>query len=120
MPIAALPSALPILTSLPALVPPSPPSGSLDSLGLGPLDSFSASADAATTPFSSMLSEAISKVESFGKASDGGVQRFLSGEGEELHSVAIKAQQAELSFDLFLQVRNKVVNAYEEIMRMQI
>jgi flagellar hook-basal body complex protein FliE len=33
--------------------------------------------------------------------------------------VALKAQKAELSMELFLQVRNKVVQAYQEIMRMQ-
>ena len=48
------------------------------------------------------------------------VDRFLSGEGEELHHVAMAAQKAELSFDLFMQVRNKVVSAYQEIMRMQV
>jgi len=34
--------------------------------------------------------------------------------------VAAATQQAELSFDLFLQVKNKVVQAYQEIMRMQL
>ena len=47
------------------------------------------------------------------------VERFLSGEGEELHTTILATQRAELSFDLFLQVRNKVVSAYQEIMRMQ-
>jgi len=37
-----------------------------------------------------------------------------------LHQVAIKTQQAELSFDLFMQVRNKVISAYQEVMRMQV
>ena len=45
---------------------------------------------------------------------------FLLGENEELHKVAAATQQAELSFDLFLQVKNKVVQAYQEIMRMQL
>ena len=45
--------------------------------------------------------------------------RFLSGEGEDLHTTILATQQAELSFDLFLQMRNKVVSAYQEIMRMQ-
>jgi flagellar hook-basal body complex protein FliE len=47
------------------------------------------------------------------------VERFLSGEGEELHQTVMATQQAELSFELFLQARNKVVSAYQEIMRMQ-
>ena len=39
--------------------------------------------------------------------------------GRELHTTILAAQRAELSFDLFLQARNKVVSAYQEIMRMQ-
>ena len=47
------------------------------------------------------------------------VEKFLSGEGEELHTTVLATQRAELAFQLFLQVRNKVVDAYQEIMRMQ-
>ncbi len=48
------------------------------------------------------------------------VENFLSGEGEELHTTVLATQRAELSFELGLQVRNKVVQAYQEIMRMQL
>ena len=70
--------------------------------------------------FQSVFQDAVSKVESFRMNADESVNRFLSGEGEELHTVAIKTQQAELSFDLFMQVRNKIVAAYQEVMRMQV
>jgi flagellar hook-basal body complex protein FliE len=58
-------------------------------------------------------------VEAFGQDASASVQRFLAGEGEELHSTIMATQRAELSFELFQQVRNKVVSAYQEIMRMQ-
>jgi flagellar hook-basal body complex protein FliE len=48
------------------------------------------------------------------------VQNFLTGENEELHTTVLAAEKAEIVFDLGLQVRNKVVAAYQEIMRMQI
>jgi flagellar hook-basal body complex protein FliE len=70
--------------------------------------------------FHAAFTDAIAKVEGFQQNAEASVNRFLSGEGEELHQVALAAKQAELSFDLFLQVRNKVVNAYEEVMRMQV
>jgi flagellar hook-basal body complex protein FliE len=70
--------------------------------------------------FHAAFTDAIAKVEGFQLNAKESVNRFLSGEGEELHQVALAAKQAELSFDLFLQVRNKVVNAYEEVMRMQV
>jgi flagellar hook-basal body complex protein FliE len=70
--------------------------------------------------FSSVLADAVQKVEDYQKSATDSVNKFLSGEGEELHTVAIKAQQAEMSFDLFMQVRNKVVAAYQSVMGMQV
>jgi flagellar hook-basal body complex protein FliE len=69
--------------------------------------------------FQDVLTNAIQDVEAFGQNASASVQRFLSGEGEELHTTVMATQQAELSFELFQQVRNKVVSAYQEIMRMQ-
>jgi flagellar hook-basal body complex protein FliE len=47
------------------------------------------------------------------------VERFLSGDGEDIHTTVLATQRAELSFEMFQQVRNKVVSAYQEIMKMQ-
>src|SRR5947209_7749200 len=69
--------------------------------------------------FQDVLSSAIRTVETFGHNASASVERFLSGEGEELHTTVLATQQAELSFEMFMQARNKVVNAYQEIMRMQ-
>lgn len=72
------------------------------------------------TGFGDVLSQAIRSVETVGQNASNSVERFLSGDGtEELHTTILATQQAELSFDLFLQMRNKVVSAYQEIMRMQ-
>ena len=70
--------------------------------------------------FQSVLNESVQAVEQTRSSAQVSADRFLSGEGEELHHVAMAAQRAELSFDLFMQVRNKVVSAYQEIMRMQV
>ena len=69
--------------------------------------------------FRDVLSTAIQSVEAFGQDANASVQRFLSGEGEELHTTILATQRAELAFEMFQQVRNKVVSAYQEIMRMQ-
>lgn len=71
------------------------------------------------TGFGSVLADAIGRVDQFQKNADSSVGKFLSGEDEEVHKVALATQQATISFDLFLQVRNKVVSAYQEVMRMQ-
>jgi flagellar hook-basal body complex protein FliE len=69
--------------------------------------------------FQDVFASAIQEVEAFGQNASASAQKFLSGEGEELHTTIMAAQRAELAFDMFLQVRNKVVSAYQEIMRMQ-
>jgi flagellar hook-basal body complex protein FliE len=70
--------------------------------------------------FQSVLTDAISTVQNFQQNAQSSINSFLSGEGEELHQVAIKTQEAEISFDMFLQVRNKLISAYQEVMRMQV
>ena len=69
--------------------------------------------------FQEVFSTAVHSVEAFGQNASASVERFLAGEGEELHHTVLATQQAELAFELFLQARNKVVSAYQEIMRMQ-
>jgi flagellar hook-basal body complex protein FliE len=70
--------------------------------------------------FGSILAQSIQEVQSAGALARESADRFLSGEGEDLHTVAISAQKAELSMELFLQSRNKLIQAYQEVMRMQI
>jgi len=70
--------------------------------------------------FQAILSRNINEIESLNQDATAAVQKFLTGENEELHTVALATQKAELAFDLGLQVRNKVVDAYQEIMKMQI
>lgn len=70
--------------------------------------------------FQSMLEGMIGNVEQSQTQAQQAAQNFLSGGDEELHSVALAAQRADLQFNLFLQVRNKAVSAYQEIMRMQV
>jgi len=72
-----------------------------------------------STGFRSALADAVARVEQFQQNSATTIEKFLSGENEEVHKVALATQQAEIAFDLFLQVRNKVVSAYQEVMRMQ-
>src|SRR5258708_7102913 len=69
--------------------------------------------------FRSVLSDAIGRVEQFQQNSQNAIGKFLSGEDQEVHKVALATQQADMAFNLFLQVRNKVVSAYQEVMRMQ-
>ena len=80
----------------------------------------SSGAPAATGGFQSVLEGMIGRVEQAHTQGQQAIEGFLSGGNDELHSVALSAQRSELQFELFLQVRNKAVQAYQEIMRMQV
>ena len=70
--------------------------------------------------FQSVLEGIVGHVEKSQTQAQQAADSFLSGGNEELHSVALASQRASLEFELFLQVRNKVTSAYQEIMRMQV
>ena len=80
----------------------------------------SGSGSAQEGSFQEALTDAMTKVEDYRKIAETGVEQFLSGQREDLHNVAMETQRAELAFELFLQTRNKVVQAYQEIMRTQV
>ena len=65
--------------------------------------------------FQDVLNGAIQRVESLQTDAATSVQNFLSGDGGELHTAILASQRADLGFDMFLQMRNKVVGAYQEI-----
>jgi len=100
MPITSISSPLPIAPQIASIAPAG--------LGKSPAGGFQ-----------SVLSDAIGRVEQFQQNSGNAVGKFLSGEDQEVHKVALATQQADIAFTLFLQVRNKVVAAYQEVMRMQ-
>ena len=70
--------------------------------------------------FQSMLQSYVGGVQKAQDAAQHSVDSFLAGGTDELHSVALATQRAELEFEMFLQVRNKVVSAYQEVMKMQV
>jgi flagellar hook-basal body complex protein FliE len=69
--------------------------------------------------FQKVLESTIQTLQSTQNDASQAVQSFLTGETEDLHTTALATQRAEMAFELGLQVRNKVVSAYQEIMRMQ-
>jgi flagellar hook-basal body complex protein FliE len=69
--------------------------------------------------FQNAFENALGRVEGLRQTAAESAGRFLAGESEELHSTIMATQRAELAFEMFMQVRNKVVQAYQEVMRMQ-
>lgn len=70
--------------------------------------------------FQNVLASAIGEVQQASNGASQSVEGFLKGEGDDLHSTILSVQRAGLEFDMLMQVRNKVVSAYQEVMRMQL
>jgi flagellar hook-basal body complex protein FliE len=84
---------------------------------LGSPDSSSDSS--AHGSFGAVLESAIQGVDKYQQDANTAIQQFLQGNGE-LHNVALTTQRAEMALDLGLQIRNKIVSAYQEVMKMQL
>src|SRR5213592_2282522 len=69
--------------------------------------------------FGNLLKDAISQVNDIEKGTQVEFQKFLGNESD-LHSVMIALEKADLSFQAMMQVRNKIVQAYQEIMKAQV
>ena len=79
---------------------------------------LSSGADA--NSFQAVFAEAIDRVQAYQETSQATIGQFLDGADIDLHQVALNVQKAETAFELFAEVRNKVVQAYQEIMRLQV
>lgn len=68
--------------------------------------------------FGEMFSNMLNSVNDLQVESGSAQKALMSGEPIELHEVMIKAQEAGVSMDLLLEIRNRLLSAYNEIMRM--
>ena len=67
-----------------------------------------------------MIIESLNEVNRLQTEADQGVQRLLTGETNNVAEVFAASNKAGIAFDLLMEVRNKLVEAYQEILRMQI
>ncbi len=70
--------------------------------------------------FAEVLQGSIEKVNKLQAEADQASQELLLGKDKNIHQVMIAVEKANLSFQLMMQVRNKIISAYEEIMRIQV
>lgn len=83
--------------------------------GLSPTPESSSS-----TGFGKMLSESIEKVNQYQADSDRAVKELVAGRNKNIHETMLTMERADTSLKLMMQVRNKVLEAYREIMKMQV
>jgi flagellar hook-basal body complex protein FliE len=76
-------------------------------------------AETAGGGFADTLRGAMDEMGELSSQAESKVAGVLSGNGADVHSALIAVEKADLSFQLMMQVRNKIVSAYQEISRMQ-
>jgi flagellar hook-basal body complex protein FliE len=72
------------------------------------------------TSFGETLQKAITDVNSLQTEAGKAVEKMVGGEAVDLHEVMIAMEKARTSFDLLMEIRNKTIDAYREIMRIQV
>ncbi len=70
--------------------------------------------------FAATLKNAVNTVDSLQKAADVKMQELATGKSQNIHETMIAAEKADIALKLMVQVRNKIIEAYQEIMKMQV
>ena len=105
---------------MPAIVPIS---GLASPLSMTPATGASAtstSASGGSSSFGQVLSDALEQVDQLQQSADTASTQLASGQSTDLHSALMTVEEASLAMQLTVQVRNKVADAYQEIMRMTV
>lgn len=71
-------------------------------------------------PFADLVTSLMQETSSQQAAVGETVRRLVSGESDSIHDVVLTASKADLAFRLVMEIRNRLISSYEEIMRMQV
>ncbi len=92
--------------------------------GLGPVRYTPIGKPASTgtpgTDFKESLKSALQQVNDLQLHAGDQVERLVAGEQVDLHEVMISSEEAAIAFELMLEIRNKLVEAYQELQRMHV
>ncbi|NHN28387.1 flagellar hook-basal body complex protein FliE [Paenibacillus agricola] len=99
----------------------------IEKLGLQPLQvttplpvAKNMSASEVTEQFGSFLTDAMNKLNVQQQEVDQLNDKFAKGEISDVHQIVIASEKASLGLELTVQIRNKMIEAYQEVMRMQV
>jgi len=70
--------------------------------------------------FLEILKESVEKVNNLQNEADNAIKKIAMGEPQELHETIIAIQKANISFKMMMEVRNKLISAYKEVMNMRV
>ena len=88
--------------------------------GAGKSESSSGLGASGAKSFNNLLEKAVSEVDGKMQSAEAEKAKLLTGESTNLHQAVIAMQEASVAFGLMVEVRNKLVESYQEMMRMQV
>lgn len=91
--------------------------------GLAPLQGTSNSVSSPLSSpqsFTGMVTQGLEAVNNQLMVSQTDLQQLATGNAENLHQIMIRLEESRISFQLFLQIRNRLLEAYQDVMKMQI
>jgi flagellar hook-basal body complex protein FliE len=97
-----------------------PPMAPLDAIGMDAVAPQHAEAPQPLARFGQWFTQELAAVNMQMLSAERGVQQLAAGGSVSLHDTMVQLEQARLSFQLAIQVRSRVLEAYQEIMRMQV
>jgi flagellar hook-basal body complex protein FliE len=73
-----------------------------------------------TASFSEVLKDSIDKVGQLEKEANEQTEKLANVGTQDVHNTMIAVEKADISFQLMMQIRNKIIDAYQEIMKIQV
>ena len=70
--------------------------------------------------FGDFLSNSINEVNKLQNQANESIQKLVTGENKNIHETMLRVEQAEIAFKTMNQIRQKVLDAYREVMKMQV
>lgn len=77
-------------------------------------------ANGAKVPFSGAFQDALQNVYETDKVSSENLEKLVTGQSDDLHNITIESTKAQLSMQTLIQLRNKALDAYSEVMRINL
>ncbi len=81
-------------------------------------DSLGQSKEVGSGNFPKMLENSMNEISEMNKNADEALQKLVTGEVQDVHQVMVAMEKANLTFMTMMQIRNKLIDAYKEVMGM--
>jgi len=91
----------------------------IGSVGPVTADGMSKAKEAGGLDFGKVLQNSISQIQEMNTNAEVSLEKLASGEVQDIHQVMIAVEKANITFETMMQVRNKLLDAYKEIMNMR-